>query len=77
MLVSGMDMMHKVFVTRGKDFDKRPQVFTFLKVGQGKGKLFIAWKSCFVSLKSQLGAKISVTKYDESIGLLSTQKGVI
>ncbi|GFN93735.1 cytochrome p450 [Plakobranchus ocellatus] len=37
LLVSGSEMLHKVFVTHGKHFDKRPQVFSVTKVGQAKG----------------------------------------
>ncbi|GFR86459.1 cytochrome P450 1B1 [Elysia marginata] len=40
LLVSGSEMLHKVFVTNGRDFDKRPQVFSVLKVGQGRGNNF-------------------------------------
>ncbi|XP_005101694.1 cytochrome P450 2U1 [Aplysia californica] len=36
LLVNGVDKLHEVFVDHGKEFDKRPQVFTVLKVGQGK-----------------------------------------
>ncbi|XP_055887425.1 cytochrome P450 2J4-like [Biomphalaria glabrata] len=36
LVVSGLDMLHEVFVKHGKYFDKRPQMFTTVKVGQGK-----------------------------------------
>lgn len=37
LVVSGSEMLHKVFVTNGKDFDKRPQIFLVTKTGQSKG----------------------------------------
>ncbi|KAH9525259.1 Cytochrome P450 2J2 [Bulinus truncatus] len=37
LVVSGLDMLHEVFVKHGKYFNKRPQVFTTIKIGQGKG----------------------------------------
>ncbi|CAL1535290.1 unnamed protein product [Lymnaea stagnalis] len=36
LVVSGSNMLREVFVKLGKHFDKRPQVFTVQKVGQGK-----------------------------------------
>lgn len=36
LVVSGSDKLHEVFVKLGKHFDKRPQVFTVQKIGQGK-----------------------------------------
>ncbi|BFZ10067.1 hypothetical protein BsWGS_13106 [Bradybaena similaris] len=71
LLVSGFEMLQEVFVTHGKDFDKRPQVFTVLKIGQGKAVVNssgAAWKehrTFLVEHMRDLG--IGKTKFEENV----------
>ncbi|CAG5129012.1 unnamed protein product [Candidula unifasciata] len=64
-------MLQEVFVTHGKDFDKRPQVFTVLKVGQGKavvnssGKVWKEHRTFLLEHMRDLG--IGKTKFEDNV----------